>query len=154
MREILNKLIRLSGVFVMSGCIYVVIELLFRGYSHVAMFALAGIVGLFITYINDCFFEHGTPFEVQVFVATAFCVLMEFMFGRMFNRDFSIWDYRNLIGTFGYGQLNIFFIIAWCVISACSIIYLDWFQWRVLHESQRPSYRFLILGGKWVELFI
>lgn len=149
----LSKGFRLASVFVMSGCIYVVIELLFRGYSHITMFFLAGIVGLFIAYLNDYLLEYGTFFEVQIFISTVFCTMMEFMFGRIFNVDYSIWDYRNLIGTFAYGQLNIFFILAWGLISACAIIYLDWFQWRILNESPKPSYRLLILNGRWIELF-
>lgn len=138
----MKKIIPYIVIFNISGLIYAIIELLWRGYTHWTMYVCAGIAGLLIAKINDGLFEFETDFRVQVLTATFFCTLCEFIFGLAFNRDYSIWDYRELWGTleWTYNQVNILFIGAWMIICIVSIPFLDWLEWK-LGIEEKPYYR-------------
>ena len=137
-----KKTIPLITIFVTSGLAYIFLELLWRGYSHWTMFICAGFCGLVMAAINDNLLEFDTDFRIQVVVSALICTAAEFMFGIVFNGDFTIWDYRNMYGTIHIlgDQINIFFILMWGLISIFGLPFLDWMQWR-LGLSQKPYYR-------------
>lgn len=130
-------------IFIISGLIYVGLENLWRGRSHYTMFFCAGFAGLLIAAVNDEILSFEDDFFNQAFVATFFCTMCEFIFGLVFNMDYSIWDYRGLWGTLEWtcSQVNILFIGVWFIISALSIPFLDWLEWKLGLEP-KPYYRF------------
>ena len=108
-----KRLIPYIVIFNVSGLIYILLELLWRGRSHWTMF-----------------------------VCALMCSTMEFFFGIIFNGDFSIWDYRGLWGTlhvFG-DQVNILFFGVWILISVFALPFLDWMEWKLGLEGE-PYYR-------------
>ncbi len=148
MKTVLSRLLQVAFIFIFSGTAYVLLEMLCRGYSHITMWVLGGICGVIIALVNnDIFLSSKTPFEIQVAFCATCCVLGEYIFGIIFNRDFTIWDYREIPGTFADGQLNIFFILLWIVICIFAIPLLDWIEYKLL-DGRRPVYRFLCLKRK------
>ena len=141
-----KKFIPLFVIFNISGFIYIILELLWRGYSHWTMYLCAGLCGLVMAAINDNWFKMDTDFRFQVLASAVSCTIMEFFFGIVFNGDFSIWDYRGLWGTIHFlgDQVNILFFGMWMLISIFALPFLDWMQWK-LGIGQRPYYRI----GRW-----
>ena len=133
-------------IFVTSGLIYIVLELLWRGRTHWTMFLCAGLCGLVMANINNNWLEFDTDFRIQVFVSALMCSTSEFFFGIMFNGDFSIWDYRGMWGTIHAlgDQVNIIFFGIWIIISVFGLPLLDWIQWK-LEVAEEPYYRI----GRW-----
>lgn len=137
-----KKVIPYGVIFVTSGLIYIMLELLWRGRSHWTMFLCAGLCGLVMANINNNLLEFDTDFLEQVFVSALCCTTFEFLFGIMFNGDFSIWDYRGLWGTIHVlgDQVNILFFGIWIIISVFGLPLLDWIQWK-LGVAEEPYYR-------------
>lgn len=140
----MNKkiLIPYTIIFIVSGFIYTALELLWRGYTHWTMFVCAGFCGLAMANINNNWLEFDTDFRIQVVASALVCTVMEFIFGIIFNGDFTIWDYRGLWGTIHWlgDQVNVLFFGIWMIISLFGLPFLDWMQWK-LGLEEKPYYR-------------
>lgn len=137
-----QKIIPYGSIFIISGLIYIILELMWRGRTHWTMFLCAGLCGLVMANINNNLLEFDTDFLKQVVISALCCTTFEFLFGIMFNGDFSIWDYRNTWGTIHIlgDQVNILFFGIWIIISVFSLPFLDWLQWK-LGLAEKPYYR-------------
>ena len=101
-------------LFTIGGGIYVSLELLWRGRSHWTMFCLGG----------GCFLAIGelgkrlshVPRPLRAVLGSGVCTAGELATGLLFNRDFSIWDYRALPLNF-YGQICLPFSLLWVPVS-------------------------------------
>lgn len=140
----MNKkiLIPYTIIFIISGFIYIMLELLWRGYTHWTMFICAGLCGLVIANVNNNLLKFDTDFRIQVLISAILCTAFEFLFGIIFNGDFSIWDYRNIWGTIHIlgDQINILFFGIWIIISVFALPFLDWLQWKMGLE-EKPYYK-------------
>lgn len=143
MKKIIPHLI----IFIVSGLIYVLLEVLWRGYSHWTMFICAGCCGLVMATVNNSILEFETDFRIQVLVSAFLCTTAELIFGLIFNSNFTIWDYRNTWGTIHFlnDQVNILFIGVWIIISIFALPFLDWMQWK-LGLANKPYYK---IGDKY-----
>ena len=128
-----QKIIPYGSIFITSGLIYIILELIWRGRTHWTMFVCAGLCGLVMANINNNLLEFDTDFLKQIFVSALCCTTFEFLFGIIFNGDFSIWDYRGLWGTIHIlgDQVNILFFGIWIIRSFFSLRFLDWLQWNL-----------------------
>ena len=92
--------------------------------------------------INNNLLKFDTDFRIQVLVSALCCTTFEFLFGIMFNGDFSIWDYRGMWGTIHClgDQVNLLFFGVWLLISLFGLPLLDWIQWK-LGLEEKPYYR-------------
>lgn len=135
----MKRFIASAATFLVGGAIYCLIELAFRGYTAPSMFILAGCCGLVMAGLNNIF-TYDMPFELQVLLSSLACIGGEFITGMIVNRQFNIWDYRGLPGTFAFGQLNLFFCAAWVVLSIVGIPLLDYVEWKFMGDEQRPYY--------------
>lgn len=141
-----RRLIPYTIIFIVSGLIYTMLELLWRGHTHWTMFVCAGLCGLAMANINNNWLNFETDFRIQVIASALVCTIMEFIFGIIFNGNFTIWDYRGLWGTIHWlgDQVNILFFGIWLLISIFGLPLLDWIQWKLKLEK-KPFYR---IGGK------
>jgi len=137
-----KKVIPYGVIFVTSGLIYIMLELLWRGHSHWTMFLCAGLCGLVMANVNNNLLKFDTDFRIQIFVSALCCTAFEFLFGIIFNGDFTIWDYRGMWGTIHWlgDQINILFFGVWLLISIFALPFLDWMQWKLGLED-KPYYR-------------
>ena len=137
-----RQLLPFMIIFVISGFIYIMLELFWRGRTHWTMFLCAGLCGLVIANVNNNLLNFETDFRIQVIVSALCCTIFEFLFGLIFNGDFSIWDYRETWGTIHWlgDQVNILFFGVWLLISLFALPFLDWMQWKLGLEN-KPYYR-------------
>lgn len=140
-----KQFIAAAATFITSGCIYCLIELLFRGKTAFSMFILAGVCGLIMAGLNNIF-SYDMPFSLQVLISSLACIVGEYVTGMICNRQFNIWDYRNLPFTFANGQLNLFFCLAWVFLCIIGIPLLDYVEWEFMGGDTKPYYR--IFGKK------
>lgn len=134
-------------IYIFSGIIYYLIEVLYRGYSFLSMFFLAGVCGIFLFLLNNIF-TYEMDFLLQTIISSIVCTFLEYCTGMLINQNFNIWDYRGLFGTFGNGQVNIFFSCAWGIISLFAIPLFDYIDWHYFNYKPdiKPYYK--ILGKK------
>ena len=108
-------------LFGIGGIAYVVIELLWRGYSHWSMFVLGGLCFLLIGRLNEHF---GTrlPLPALMLLGSAAVTLLEFAAGYLLNirLGLHVWSYYgepyNLMG-----QVCLKYTLMWFFMSGVCI---------------------------------
>ena len=104
--EILKK----AALGCFGGGAYVGLELLWRGRSHISMFAAGGV----------CFLLLGQLCRVRgplrLILGPAVITAVELATGLLVNRDYSVWDYRGSPGNF-LGQICPAFTALWLPLS-------------------------------------
>lgn len=126
-------------LFTFSGYIYVCLELIFRGYSNITMMFASSICAIPMIILNNKF-TYEIDFLLQLFLCAIFATLVEFIFGMLFNRDYSIWDYRNMPLNL-YGQICLPFSLLWMIIAACVIPLMDWIDCYIFgYKSETKPY--------------
>ena len=128
-------------LFTFSGYIYVCLELIFRGYSNITMMFASSICAIPMIILNNKF-TYEIDFLLQLFFCAIFATLVEFIFGMLFNRDYSIWDYRNMPLNL-YGQICLPFSLLWMIIAACVIPLMDWIDCYIFgyKPNKKPYYK-------------
>ena len=128
-------------LLILGGAIYYGIEVLWRGYSHVAMFFVGGMCFILIGLINDVI-DWNMVFWKQMIIGDLCVLTLEFAFGVIFNIILkqNIWDYSNLPFNL-FGQICLPFAILWLPIVAIAIVLDDWIKFLFFH-GKKPQYRF------------
>ena len=120
-REIIpSEVIDVLRTFLFGACAYPLIELAYRRRTHWAM-ALAG--GLSVLMIDLIRRRRGNLIWKSLLSGSSI-TLLELLIGNIWNRDYSIWDYRSTPLNF-QGQICFPFSLIWCCLSACAIMLLN-----------------------------
>ena len=138
----LKMIFKYFVLFVTYGCIYYMIEILYRGFSDFSMLLLGGICGCLIGAINE-FFSWETPFWKQCIIGAIIVTILEYITGLIVNvwLGWNVWDYSNLPFSL-HGQINLFFSIAWIFLSAVAIVLDDWLRYWLFKE-EKPHYKWI-----------
>jgi hypothetical protein len=146
-KAVINEIAKLLFVYALSGGLYLLIETLYRGYTYLEMYYLAGFLGIIGMLIND-FFSYDLDYILQCLILTVIGTIGEGLTGIVFNTDFHIWDYRGLFGTFFYDQCNIFFVIVWFLLFFFIVPIIDFVEWDLFgYKPDTPPY-YMIFGRK------
>ena len=121
-------------LFAVGGAAYVGLELLWRGRSHVSMFAAGGLCLLLIGHLGEV--EPKLPFPARVLAGAAIITMVELGVGLAVNRTYQVWDYREQWGNF-LGQICPAFCLLWVPVSALAIVVYEKLT-KVLKKS-RPG---------------
>ena len=108
--EILQKI----GMFFIGGSGYVALELLWRGKSHGSMFLAGGLCFLLIGQLNKV--RPRLPLGLRCLVGAGIITCVELAAGLAANRDYRVWDYRQLPLNF-HGQICLFYSLLWIPVS-------------------------------------
>lgn len=145
MKTFLNKLI----LFFTGYCMYIAIEVSFRGYSYVLMGIVAGIIFLLIDPINDQI-SWDIPLPVQMMISTFIILLLELLSGEFSLHILGIrmWDYRNLPFSMFEGLICPQFALIWYFLSGIAIVLCDCINYYLMHDPIDPYYKFTWNGQK------
>ena len=129
-------------LFAAGGCIYYLIEMLFRGYSHWTMMVLGGICFVLIGKINESFFTERMPLLRQGIIGACIVTALEFVSGLILNvwLGLDIWDYSNQPYNV-MGQICLLFSMLWILLSIVAVVVDDWLRY-ILFGEERPHYVF------------
>lgn len=135
----MKKFFKHVFLFTVFGSLYCLIEILFRGYTHPAMFYIGGICGVLIGLLNEVI-EWTTPLPYQMLVGGGIVTSIELATGCILNLrlGLNIWDYTNIPGNI-LGQICLPFSIAWCFLSLIVIILDDYLRYWFFDE-EKPHY--------------
>lgn len=138
----MKKFIEYFSLFNLYGVIYVLIEILYRGYSHWSMFLLGGICGILIGLINEII-SWEMSFIFQCFIGGCIVTSLELLIGYIVNikLGLNIWDYSNMWGNY-LGQICPLFSSLWCILSGIVIVLDDWLRYWLFKED-RPNYKLI-----------
>lgn len=138
MRRALKPLILIA----IGGLLYVLIEYLWRGYSHWTMFIVGGLAFWMIGCINE-YIEWSMPLWQQMAIGSLIVTCLEFISGFLINivLGWQVWDYSNLPFNI-LGQICLPFSIVWFFISFLAIVADDYLRYWLFGE-EKPHYQFI-----------
>jgi uncharacterized membrane protein len=102
------------ALFCLGGGAYVVLEFLWRGWSHISMFFAGGLCFVLIGHLGEV--EFRLPLPLRVLVGVGIITMVELGTGLLFNRSYQVWDYRDQPGNF-LGQICPQFCLLWLPVS-------------------------------------
>ncbi len=125
-----------------GGSTYVLLELIFRGYSHFSMFLLGGVMFLLIGGMNN-WLPWSMSLVRQCFLGMLAITAAEFVSGCVLNLwlGLAIWDYSNMPYNL-LGQICLPFMGVWFLLSGVAIILDDWLRYWMFGE-ERPKYKII-----------
>jgi uncharacterized membrane protein len=109
-------------LFSLGGSAYVALELLWRGRSHYSMF-LAGGLCQGLLGLQEVL-EPRPPRILRVLIGSGVITMVELGTGLVFNRDYSVWDYRAMPFNF-QGQICAMFTLLWIPVSIMAMALYD-----------------------------
>lgn len=110
-------------LFYLGGMLYTALELLWRGRSHGSMFALGGLCFLMIGAMERLRIHPAARSALEAGTVTA----LELGCGLLVNRQFLVWDYRQMPMNY-LGQICLPFSLLWipvCMVGAAVYRQLD-----------------------------
>jgi uncharacterized membrane protein len=124
-----------------GGSLYVLIEILWRGYTHPAMYFVGGLSFVLIGLINESCLSWGMPILLQGLIAAAAVTAVEFVSGLILNvwLGLGVWNYGGLPYNL-LGQIQLYFAGAWYAISMGGIVLDDYLRYWFFEEEE-PRYR-------------
>lgn len=126
-------------LFWFGGSFYVTLEVFYRGYSHVSMFILAGVVFTLVGLLNEVL-----PWEFdlvwQDIIGTGIALIGEYTTGMIVNvkMGLNVWDYSDKFLNLN-GQICLEFGLIWIPLILLAIVIDDVIRWRFYNE-ERPRY--------------
>lgn len=136
-RRLRRKYIALG---ITGGLLYILIETVWRGYSHWTMFVLGGMCFLALGLINEIL-PWGMPLWQQMLLGSVLITALEFATGCVVNLwlGWDVWDYSAMPGNI-LGQICPQYFLLWLPVSLAGIILDDWLRyWR--WSEERPRYK-------------
>ena len=137
-----SKIEKYEFLFFVGATIYVIIEKLYRGYSHWTMFLLGGICFIALGLINEVI-PWDMPLLLQMFIGGMIITALEFITGCIVNLwlGWNVWDYSELPCNL-WGQISLFSSIVWVGLSLVGIVLDDFIRWKFFDE-EKPHYRWI-----------
>ena len=137
-----SKINKYDFLFFVGATIYVVIEKLYRGYSHWTMFLLGGICFIALGLINEVI-PWNMPLLLQMFIGGMIITVLEFITGCVVNLwlGWNVWDYSELPFNL-WGQISLFSSTGWVGLSLVGIVLDDFIRWKWFGED-KPHYRWI-----------
>lgn len=120
------KVAKEMTLFSIGGGAYVGLELLYRGFSHISMFAAGGLCFLLIGQLRRA--PMSRP--ARVGCGTGIITAVELATGLLFNRDYQVWDYRSQPGNF-LGQVCPQFMALWVPLTVAALALYGWVEPKV-----------------------
>ena len=141
-RTVKTKLFKIITLFIIGGLVYILMEIMWRGFSHWTMFILGGICFLIIGAINE-YTGKDTPLLPQMLLGAVVITSLEFITGCIVNLHlgWNVWDYSDKCGNI-LGQICPAASILWFFISLIAITLDDYLRYLLWNED-KPKYTIL-----------
>ncbi len=133
-------------LFLMGYCIYLAIEVTFRGFSFRLMGIVGGLSMIGLSEISETF--HNTEqLPPKMLMGAAVITCLELISGTfaLFVLDIRMWDYSELWMNSLDGLICPLFSVFWFFLSGIGIIVADGLDYYLFEEGKRPAYRI----GRW-----
>jgi len=113
------KLLKKLLFFLIGGTGYVGLELLWRGRSHGSMFLAGGVSFLLLGKLNAA--KSRLPMALRCLMGAGIITCVELAAGLAVNRDYRVWDYRQLPLNF-CGQICLIYSLLWIPVSFFALL--------------------------------
>lgn len=107
------------------------LEMLWRGRSHISMFVAGGICFLLLGQLNRV--KPRLPLALRCLAGAGIITCVELAAGLLANRDYSIWDYRQLPLNY-HGQICLVYSLLWIPVSLFAIALHNTLEKRLMKK--------------------
>jgi uncharacterized membrane protein len=123
-----NRFLKNFILFSIGGIIYILIELLWRGYTHFSMFLLGGLCFWLIGSLNE-YGSRKLPLPCQMVIGAGIITALEFIAGCILNirLGLNVWDYSDMPMNI-MGQICLPYTLLWFVLSGACVVADDWMR--------------------------
>ena len=130
---------RTKILFFIGGFLYVLIEMMWRGYSHWTMGILGGFCFIIVGGANE-FLPWNMSILLQMLCGSLTITTFEFAVGYICNivLKWNIWDYSHMPFNF-MGQICLLYSFYWFLISLPIILLDDYLRYKWFNE-EKPHY--------------
>lgn len=140
-KRITERLLKTSTLFVIGGLLYGIIELAWRGHTHISMFWVGGLCFVLIGALDEV--KKPVCVFLQLPIAAVIVTAIEFASGLIINllMGLDVWDYSDMPFNV-LGQVCLPFSAMWLGLALPAIIIED--SLRVMLFGEKPkALRFL-----------
>jgi uncharacterized membrane protein len=127
------ELMKKGTLFSLGGLAYCALELLWRGRTHFSMFLAGGTSLLLLGKLNRT--EPKLPLFLRAVVGSGIITMVELSAGMIFNRSYTVWDYRDQWGNW-LGQICPLFSLLWIGIAALVLLIYDPLEKLISHVGE------------------
>ena len=148
-----NMFLKKFLLFLVGYCLYIAIEITFRGYSYPLMGIVGGIALILLDELNDRIIGWDVLLITQMVMGGFFITVLELISGKfaLYVLHVRMWDYRGQWMASYDGLICPLFSVVWIGISLIGILLGDAINYYVLHSEIQPYYRHLS-GKLWFKL--
>lgn len=141
LKKVMKWTLREFVLFIVGGIIYVLMEIIGRGFTHWSMFIVGGLCFVIIGLLNE-WYTWSMPFLIQMGIGTFVITALELVSGYIVNikLGWNVWDYSDRFMNF-YGQICLRNTCYWFILSAVAILLDDFYRWKFFGE-EKPKYVF------------
>ena len=111
-----------SFLFALGGCMYMVLELLWRGWSHGSMFVAGGLCFLLVGQLNQT--QPQLPLLLRAAAGAGIITMVEYAAGLLVNQNYTVWDYRTQPMNY-HGQICFGFSLLWIPVALGGMFLYD-----------------------------
>ena len=128
--------------FLLGYCIYIAIEVTYRGYSFRLMGIAGGLSLAGIGMLEDAGLRRF-PLAFQMMVSAVLITAIELYSGMFSLRvlHYRMWDYSALPFSFCDGLICPWFFGIWYLLSVVGIFLTDYVSYYFFHEGTHPVYK-------------
>lgn len=150
MKMLMNRVNKSAVLFITGFCLYITIEVCYRGYSYPLMGLCGGMAFVLIDKINNKI-SWDIDILIQGLIGSAIITAFELLIGLMSLNGIlpMMWDYSNLPLNYK-GIICLPFSVVWVGISIIAVIIADAINYYFLGGDEIPYYR---LFGKTILKF-
>ena len=125
--------------WVFGGCLYGLLEIAWRGYTHWTMVLLAAFLCIPLDIANE-HIPWDMSLPLQGVLGGLTITAMEFVTGLVVNvwLGMGVWDYSNQFGNI-LGQICPLYTILWCLLAIPVIVVIDWLEYKIC-GGEKPHY--------------
>lgn len=136
-----SKCIKNLIMFILGCAFYVLIEIVFRGYSFRWMALAGGITWIFGGNLNNKF-SWKMDLLLQCLCISIIITLLELVIGNIdyYFLHLNMWDYSNQILNFANAKICLPFSIVWFFIGFPLIFIYDAITYYWMHDGEQPRY--------------
>ena len=133
-RSVMLSILKYFILFAIFGSLYVILELIFRGYSNISMFILGGLCGVIVGGLNN-WYSWELPVIYQMAISSVIITTLEYITGYIVNikLGWEVWDYSDLPLNLN-GQICLWFSLLWFFLSLLAILLDDWLRYILFNE--------------------
>lgn len=128
-------------LFFIGGFLYGIVEMLFKGSTHISMIIAGGLSFILIGKLNEG--SHNPSVLGMMVISSLIITVIELITGLIVNLwlHLNVWDYSDLPYNF-LGQICLLFSICWFFLSFVAIVVNDYIRYYLL-EGKKPHYHIM-----------